>query len=73
MITLRCGCVQCGCEEDLDVTYEGLRRWLAGIPIQKVFPHLNASQRELLKTGICGPCFDRAIPDEEHRPRFRYE
>ena len=37
---------------DLDVTEEQIKRWQAGELIQNVFPHLSASEREFIKTGV---------------------
>lgn len=36
-----------------------------GVHIQKVAPDLDAGQRELLISGVCGPCFDRMFGDDE--------
>ena len=37
---------------ELDVTQAQLDRWQDGELIQDVFPHLNADEREFIKTGI---------------------
>ena len=37
---------------DVDVTYEQLNAWKGGILIQEAMPHLNADDREFIKTGI---------------------
>lgn len=37
---------------DLPITSGQLARWEAGDPIQNVFPHLSAEQREFILTGI---------------------
>ena len=39
---------------ELDVTQEQLDLWQGGKLIQNVFPHLNADEREFIKTG-CTP------------------
>ena len=39
-------------EMDLPVTEEQIRRFEAGEFVQNVFPHLNATQREFLITGM---------------------
>lgn len=33
--------------------------WQKGELIQRAFPYLSANQREMLKTQICGKCFDK--------------
>jgi len=37
---------------ELDVTQDQLNLWQGGELIQDVFPHLNADEREFIKTGI---------------------
>ena len=37
---------------ELDVTQAQLDLWQGGELIQDVFPHLNADEREFIKTGI---------------------
>jgi len=37
---------------ELTITQEQVSVWLSGEPIQNVFPHLNADEREFLMTGI---------------------
>lgn len=39
-------------EMDLDVTEEQIRRFESGEFVQRVFPHLNATEREFLLTGM---------------------
>lgn len=39
-------------EMDLPVTEEQIRRFEAGEFVQNVFPHLSATQREFLLTGM---------------------
>ena len=33
--------------------------------LQVQFPYLNADQREILLSGICGACFDEIFPEED--------
>lgn len=35
--------------------------WKNGMLIQNAFPYLNAGEREMIKTGICGACWDRML------------
>ena len=37
---------------EIDITHEELKRWRGGELIQNVWPHLSASEREFIKTGI---------------------
>jgi len=50
---------------ELDITPEQLERWMGGELIQKVFPHLNAEQREFLMTGCTQEEWDAAMGDED--------
>ena len=34
-----------------------------GARVQEAFPMLNSDQREILVSGICGPCFDEMLED----------
>ncbi len=38
--------------QDIPVTNEQLEAWLSGELIQNAMPHLDAGQREFIKTGI---------------------
>lgn len=40
-------------------------RWTSGTLIQVAFPYLNADDRELLMTGICGACYAMLEPAAE--------
>jgi hypothetical protein len=39
-------------KRDIDITTEQIRRWEAGELIQDVCPHLTATEREFIMTGI---------------------
>jgi len=59
-------CPMCGKTALLEVDADGLRMWQAGAHIQRAFPQLEASQRELLMTGTHPACWDRMwVEDEE--------
>ena len=51
-------CQKCGGIETFLVETEDLHAWKEGAYIQDVLGYLTADQRELLISGICGPCFD---------------
>ena len=46
---------------ELDVTQEQLDLWQGGKLIQNAFPHLNADEREFIKTGITAQEWDNAF------------
>lgn len=50
----------------LDITEHQVAEWQAGKLIHRVFPRLDDSQREFLKTGICSDeCWDGIWGDED--------
>lgn len=52
-------------EMDIPVTHDQLAQWMAGSLIQNVMPHLTASQREFVMTGITPDEWDAAFGDDE--------
>ena len=50
---------------NLPVTYEQIELWQNGALIQNAMPHLTASEREFLMTGITDSEWDDAFGDEE--------
>lgn len=61
-------CRVCKGEYRLKVNEDDLRDWQAGELIQRAMPYLNAGERELLVSGICGDCFDRMFESEGDAP-----
>jgi len=57
-------CRICNQEIPVSATEEQLMSWHAGALIQYAMPGVPADERELLISGICGPCFDRMFPEE---------
>lgn len=51
-------CSECGNEYNIRVDADDYWSWQHGVVIQKCFPYLDAGQRELLISGICGECYD---------------
>lgn len=43
---------------DLDVTTQQIELWNKGALLQNAFPHLNADEREFIKTGIMPDTWD---------------
>lgn len=58
-------CCQCSKVEVLEVKRTQYEAWKKGAFIQDAFPHLNADERELLISGICGECFDKMFSEED--------
>ena len=65
LITITRTCPCCGLERSVTVTREAWIRWQEGAMIQDAFPTLTASEREILQTGICDPCWDATFDDLE--------
>jgi hypothetical protein len=58
-------CEYCSVEYIFNVDPEGFYRWRnQGVYIQAALPDNTADERELLRTRICGPCFNAACPPD---------
>ena len=51
--------------KDINVTIEQLEAWESGALIQVAMPHLTASDREFIMTGIIDEEWDNAFPEED--------
>jgi hypothetical protein len=49
---------------DIDCTPEQIQNWQNGELVQRAFPHLNADEREFIKTGITPTEWDTMLPPE---------
>lgn len=59
-------CFNCGKEVELPITQTQVDNWhKKGTLIQREFPELSASQREMLLTEICPECWDEIFKEEE--------
>lgn len=63
-VTVCCTCSMCKQRKDITISAEAYRRWQKGELIQRVMPELSADDRELLISGICGPCFDKLFKED---------
>jgi len=57
-------CRICNQEIPVSATAEQIAAWRAGELIQRAMPDVPADERELLISGVCGPCFDKLFPEE---------
>lgn len=64
-LILQVHCTDCNGRNDILVDDRDYQAWQNGELIQKVMPYLNPSQRELLISGICAPCFTKLFGEEE--------
>lgn len=58
-------CPVCGNCTTVKITAEGLFRWNQGDLVQRAFPELSASEREVLVTGMCRKCQENVFGLEE--------
>lgn len=66
MMVVTITCSLCGTPSTLVLSEQAFLDWREGkVLIQTAFPILSAGERELLKSGICGECYDRMFPDIE--------
>lgn len=59
-ITIEARCPMCDTPGAITVNLDAWADWRNGVLIQVAFPDLDDGERELLMTGLCGPCFDVA-------------
>lgn len=64
MVNYQKACNMCGEMHYLVLTEESVEAYKQGALIQDAFPYLDDGSREIIKTGICGPCFDSIWEDE---------
>lgn len=64
--TLRIDCNQCGKTFEIKVKKEDWEVYESGAGyIQDIFPYLTPEERELIKTHICGTCFNAIFENED--------
>ena len=57
MTTLWATCNKCEDQVEMAVNVDDYTSWENGELIQNAMPYLTADEREVLISGICGPCF----------------
>ena len=57
MTTLWATCNKCKDQVEMAVNVDDYASWENGELIQNAMPYLTADEREVLISGICGPCF----------------
>tara|TARA_Y100000034_G_scaffold9382_1_gene10058 strand:- start:615 stop:815 length:201 start_codon:yes stop_codon:yes gene_type:complete len=65
MTKLWATCNRCKGQVEMQVQAEDYEAWENGELIQNAMPYLSADEREVLISGMCGPCFDNLFGDEE--------
>lgn len=64
-IKVPCTCPMCKQTQDIEVDADAYDAWQGGELIQNAFPDLSPDEREALKTGICGKCWDEMFGGPE--------
>lgn len=62
-VTLTATCRECGFVQTTKVWGDQYVRWQQGAKIQDCFRGLDADQREIIMSGLCGTCFDKLFGD----------
>ena len=64
-IAVACRCPRCEEVNLVRVGADDIVAWkVDGVPVQGAFPYLDADQREMLMTGICGTCWDKMFAED---------
>ena len=65
MMTIITKCPWCGEEHEVEVPFEDYLAWQSGESIQVAMPQLSADEREMLISGVCPKCWEKAFSYEE--------
>lgn len=63
MITIDIQCIVCNEIHFIQVREDDYQRWESGELVQRAFPYLNAADREMFISGVCGVCFDKMFAE----------
>ena len=64
-VVLTTPCIGCHQSTRMTLDTDKVKRWLNGTHIQNVFPEMKPDDREVLLSGIHGPCWDEIFGGEE--------
>jgi hypothetical protein len=64
MIRMTRNCTTCGKPQSIEIKPSSLLAWRNGELIQRAFPYLNSSERELLLSGTCEKCWDDMFKED---------
>lgn len=62
---VKCVCPICGNVNYVDVDEEEYNNYINGELVQRAFPNMDCTTRELLVTGTCPDCWDMMFCGEE--------
>jgi hypothetical protein len=58
-------CPFCGVTSFVSANVKDVEAWQSGHLIQRALPYLTPTERELLISGICPPCWDSTFGQEK--------
>lgn len=58
-------CPFCKRRTSIRISAQGYEKWIKGESVQKAFPRLDSTDRELLISGICPPCQKKVFSECE--------
>ena len=58
-------CMGCGSTTEMLLEADKVRRYTRGEFVQKIWPELSTSERELIMTGTHSECWDKMFKEEE--------
>ena len=64
-INLDCTCIICVKQKTIQVNKSDYTEYNNGKLIQLAFPYLNSNDRELIRSGICGDCYDSIFKEDD--------
>lgn len=64
-VTILTKCPICGGLNEIAVNEDDYWDWQDGALVQETFTYLNADEREMLISGICGKCWKKMFDGEE--------
>lgn len=64
-VTILTQCPICGGLNEIAVNEDDYWDWQDGALVQETFTYLNADEREMLISGICGKCWKKMFDGEE--------
>lgn len=65
VVVISRSCLRCKEQHNIEMAEADYDSWQLGEHIQSAAPYLSEDDRELLISGICGPCFDAIFTEED--------
>lgn len=62
-------CIECHEKHHVPITEAQVAAWRGGLHIQHAMPNITPGQREMLLSGVCSECYDRAFEEDDSQHR----